>query len=148
MLGPIEISPPHNCGSSGSYSPIPLGEYIDVGDNPVFIVKITSFGLNGTGVTANVVIEASADDGSTFAQVCGLSATSAGTFYMPVSSVAGVFSGGTSGIENPGTYSTPGSNQAFYGNRYRVTCWTFGTPVSGSFQFQVLVLPGSNNHLR
>jgi hypothetical protein len=139
----IEICPPHNCSSAISYSPNPIGAYIDVGDNPVFVLKVCVAGASRLGV----LLETSCDDGQTWIEVANLTATSGGTYYVPVSALSQY----QNSVNNQVVPASPGgpnnsSCQGPAGNKWRVESLSGST--GDMWQFQALVLPGSNNHLR
>ena len=131
------------CSGTSSYtSPNPLGQYVNVGDNPTFVVKVIT---PPTGGTLNVNIEHSCDDGNTWLSVVQVSTTAAGTYYIPVSSVAPSTVTGSStywptiGTSGSTTYS--GALQGALGNKWRIEAVSPTT----SALFQVFVIPGSKN---
>jgi hypothetical protein len=147
MHGPIEICPTHNCSTTTVYTPNPLGIYADLGDDPVFVLKVNSASGGGN---LGVWFESSCDDGHSWEVVAGSNAFSVGTYYMPVSSVASFASVQFSTpvvtcIPSPG-YPANSVSQGPLGNRLRVECQSSNAGII--WQFQALVLPGSHNHLR
>ena len=151
--GPVEICPPHNCSATVNYPPNPIGTSLDVGDNPVFVLKVCSYNVTGTGSYGCVVIEASPDKQS-WMQVAAPQFTGLGTWYIPVSTVpcvpGQVFPGISpafqiglpSGISNTAVNQVP-----LFGPHIRTECF-IGNNGSGNFQYQAFVLPGSKNPLR
>lgn len=136
----VELCPLTNCltnGISGINSPNPVGRYIDVGDNPVFIIHAFTSG----GGTLLTLIEHSADDGQTWSYILNSSITATGTYYVPLSTL--------SGIETTLT-PTPGSPtltwQGPIGNKFRMECYTVSA--TSPWQFEVMVHTGSHNNLR
>ena len=138
----IEICAPHTCSSTTQYSPNPVGKYIAVGDNPVFMFRVLQAGSG----SLTMVIDSSCDDGQTWQQISGCTPSGGfDTIYLAnMSTVASAFSAGGIPTHIPGSYI--GTSQGPLGNKFRVEC--FSTSSTTPWTFQVLVLPGHKNNVR
>jgi hypothetical protein len=117
-------------------APVPLGTQLRVGARLVGVLKVTS--ASGAG-TLDVYFQHSADDGQTWCDFAHVqSSATAGTWYIPVSTIA-AGSTAVSAIQD-GAMSANTCTQGPIGDRLRIK-YSVGSIGAAPWNFQAFVLP-------
>jgi len=83
----IELCDPILVTGSGSFSPHPLGKQIRLPAKFLPVLKVTS-APSGGSPSLSVWFQCSADDGQTWQDFACVNATTTGTYYVPISTIA------------------------------------------------------------
>lgn len=139
----VEICPTTIVAPNATITAVPLGRYIDVGDNPVFESGITQDPANDH---LWVYIETSADNGNTWYAITALDVPGRSYQVIPISTVCG----STAGIIGPilpdqvGGVVANGIAQGPMGNKFRVVFGAVNQLSPNPWQATVKVFPGQH----